>query len=100
MSYVLGLKCKECGHRVPVSPHVFGRQTVPQPTRGLTDKFDVRWRQSNLLVELSVSSLLQPFAREHSALGKLPASASDLSAEKRFSGAAHQEDADVSAKAV
>src|SRR5882757_10637161 len=87
-------------HRVPVSPHILGWQTIPQPARGLANQFDVRWRQSNLLVQLSVSSLLQPLTGQYPTLGELPAPTSDLPSEKSVPCAAHQDDADVSAKAV
>ena len=51
-------------------------------------------------MQLPVGRLLELLARKHSALGKLPASPSDLPAEKNVSGVAHQHDADVSAKSV
>ena len=87
-------------HGVAISADILGRQTVPQPTPRLTDQIDVRWRQSNLLMKLSVNSLLEALPCEYTTLRKLPAPASDLPPEKYVSRAAHQDDADVSSKAV
>jgi hypothetical protein len=51
-------------------------------------------------MQLPVCGLLQPLSGKHAALGELPTPTSDLPSQENVSRTAHQNDADVSAKAV
>jgi hypothetical protein len=66
----------------------------------LAYELDVSSRQSNLLVQLPVCGLLQALSGKHAALRELPTPTSDLPSQENVSRTAHQNDADISAKAV
>ena len=84
-----------------IAANVAGRQAVAQPAAGAPDQIDIRLRESPISSSSSrYSGLLERLARAHPALGKLPAAAAGLAAEKHLAAVPHQDDADVCAKTV
>ena len=51
-------------------------------------------------MQLAIHGLFELLTTPHAALGKLPAAAADLTAEKTLAAAAHQDDADVGSISV
>ena len=87
-------------HRMLIPANVAGGQTVPQPAGGAADKFDVIPRHPDFFVQLAVSSVVEPLTEADTALGKLPTPSAGAAPEKNVALAAHQNDANVRAKAV
>src|SRR5581483_10658131 len=87
-------------HRVLIPANVAGGKTVPQPSGGAANKFDVNPRHSDLFVQLAVGSVFEWLSDTNAALRKLPTPTASAASQKNFALAAHQNDADVRAKAV
>jgi hypothetical protein len=76
------------------------RQAVPEPIARATEHRDVVRLQTDLLAKLAVQGRFRRLVAPHATLRELPAAAVASAAEKDFSVATHQYDADIRAEAL
>lgn len=85
--------------RFATAPHEFVGQTISEPVVGDAEYFDVRFAQTDFLMQFAVHRLLDVFALLQAALRKLPTAVANTARKQQFAGIVRQDDANVCAEA-